>query len=476
VPPTPDSQTLAATAPVDDARPSPFFGDRPPSMRPRPDLSSGSSRPARRSRYQPVLWLLLALLPWALGLSACGGPDDGDAGEAVEIEFWTIALGDAFADYINGMIEQYEAEHPGVRVRWVDVSGAEAAEKFIASLVAGDPPDVANMYDLPRFLEHDVLSDLDAIVSDEEKAKRLPAFWNGVGYYQGTNYVIPWYSGVNMMWYNKELFAAAGLDPETPPTTLTQMLDMGRQIYERTGKFGVSWRLHPSLVAPPWVLLRMEGVWPLFDDERRHTTINTARAREVFQTWVDAYQGGVVPPEALAAAHRDEVNWFIEGRAAMLPFSGGWITRYFDPSFEEKAGIAPMPRGSLGLVPATNQVLVVPKDSPHVEQAVDFGLFVTNDENQLAFCQQVAILPSTVAAAADPFFRAPPRNLSDQANQVSAADLPNAFVMAPPDVPGWSRMEDVLYEEFAKALAGEQSAAAALERIEQKWNHVLRFR
>ena len=36
-------------------------------------------------------------------------------------------------------------------------------------------------------------------------------------------------------------------------------------------------------------------------------------------------------------------------------------------------------------------------------------------------------------------------------------------------------MEDILYEEFAKALAGEQSAQAALDRIEDKWNHRLRF-
>ena len=213
----------------------------------------------------PVLFLCLASL---LTVSFCGcGPADrsGDSGD-VEIEFWTIALGDAFADYINDMIERYEAEHPGVRVKWVDVSGGEVAEKFIASLVAGDPPDVANIYDLPRFLEHDVLSNLDELVSPEAKDKRIAAFWHGIGWYLGANYALPWYSGVNMLWYNKEIFAKAGLDPERPPRTMQEMFEFGRIIRERTGKFGVSWRLHPSLVAPPWVILRMENVWPLFDD------------------------------------------------------------------------------------------------------------------------------------------------------------------------------------------------------------------
>ena len=117
----------------------------------------------------------------------------------------------------------------------------------------------------------------------------------------------------------------------------------------------------------------------------------------------------------------------------------------------------------------------MPKASPHVEQAVDFGLFVTNDANQLEFCRRVAILPSTVDAAADPYFRRPPATLADAANQLSAADIAHSFVMAPPDVKGWSRMEDILHEEFAKALAGQQSADAALSRIESKWNHLARF-
>jgi putative chitobiose transport system substrate-binding protein len=416
-----------------------------------------------------MYWLAIGAL-----LLSCGSRQSQEPAE-VTIEFWTIALGDAFADYLEGMIARYERQNPGVRVKWVDVSGGEVAEKFLAALVGNTPPDLANIYDLPRFLQHNILVNMDQAVPEEEKAKRLESFWRGLGYYQGANYAIPWYTGVAMMWYNRELFENAGLDPDHPPATIDEMLEMGRLIHQRTGKYGVSWRLHPSLIAPPWALLRLDGCWPLFDPEYRRTLINHPRARAIFQKWIDAYQENVLPPEALAASHRDEVNWFIEGRAAMLPFSGGWITRYFDASFEKKAVPAPQPRGALGLVPATSQILVVPKASPQAARAVDFGLFVTSDENQLDFCRRVAILPSTRRAAADPFFRQLPRTLADRANQVSAADIPNSFVMAPPDVPGWSRMEDVLHEEFARALAGQQSAEMALARIEKKWNHLLRF-
>ena len=107
--------------------------------------------------------------------------------------------------------------------------------------------------------------------------------------------------------------------------------------------------------------------------------------------------------------------------------------------------------------------------------ATDFALFVTNDHNQLEFCRRVAILPSTKKAASDPYFSRKPENLADEANQFSSKDINNSFVLTPPDVNSWSRMEDVLYEEFAKAMAEQQTIEMALERIERKWNHLLDY-
>ena len=89
-----------------------------------------------------------------LTLLSCSRESEQET-DTVTIEFWTIALGDAFADYILGMIDTYEHAHPGVKVKWVDVSGGEVAEKFLAALVGDTPPDLANIYDLPRFLQYD---------------------------------------------------------------------------------------------------------------------------------------------------------------------------------------------------------------------------------------------------------------------------------------------------------------------------------
>ena len=134
--------------------------------------------------FRIIIPLLLLLT-----LPSCSSEPQEQAG-TVTIEFWTIALGDAFADYILGMISTYEQAHPGVKVKWVDVSGGEVAEKFLAALVGDTPPDLANIYYLPRFLQYDILVNMDEAVAAEEKAKRLENFWRGVGYFQGVNYVI----------------------------------------------------------------------------------------------------------------------------------------------------------------------------------------------------------------------------------------------------------------------------------------------
>ena len=98
------------------------------------------SVPRPKLRQMPRIALLFLLL---LPLISCSKESQQEE-STVTIEFWTIALGDAFADYILGMISTYEQAHPGVKIKWVDVSGGEVAEKFLAALVGDTAPDLVD--------------------------------------------------------------------------------------------------------------------------------------------------------------------------------------------------------------------------------------------------------------------------------------------------------------------------------------------
>lgn len=104
------------------------------------------SRPGHR-RPTAVVSLLTALIV-LLGLTGCisGGQqnrqEQGSVGDKYsgEIEWWTINLQKNYAPYINSMIEQYQSEHPDVKIKWVDVPGQDITSKLLAAIASGRCP------------------------------------------------------------------------------------------------------------------------------------------------------------------------------------------------------------------------------------------------------------------------------------------------------------------------------------------------
>ena len=64
---------------------------------------------------------------------------------AQTLEMWTLALSPTFDDYINGVIADFEAEHDGVTVNWIDLPDGGFPDRFFASIAAGTAPDVVNL-------------------------------------------------------------------------------------------------------------------------------------------------------------------------------------------------------------------------------------------------------------------------------------------------------------------------------------------
>ena len=64
---------------------------------------------------------------------------------AQTLEMWTLAPSPTFDDYINGVIADFEAEHDGVTVNWIDLPDGGFPDRFFASVAAGNAPDVVNL-------------------------------------------------------------------------------------------------------------------------------------------------------------------------------------------------------------------------------------------------------------------------------------------------------------------------------------------
>lgn len=121
----------------------------------------------------------------ALTLTACGlGGGQGDAGGTDgevtgEISFATLQLKPTFTDYIEGVIADFEKQHPGVTVKWIDVPFEGAQEKFAADAQAGTLPDVVNLN--PNFAQPleraGVFTPLDDAAADVRDSY-VPGAWD----------------------------------------------------------------------------------------------------------------------------------------------------------------------------------------------------------------------------------------------------------------------------------------------------------
>jgi putative chitobiose transport system substrate-binding protein len=113
--------------------------------------------------------------------------------------------------------------------------------------------------------------------------------------------------------------------------------------------------------------------------------------------------------------------------------------------------------------------LVVPLASRHRAEAVDFALFVTNDENQLAFAHDIVTFPSTWAAAADPYFTRAGATPEDRGRAIAARELGIArdLTVATPH-------SDELFRIFSEAVGnaffGSMTPKQALSWAAKEWN------
>jgi putative chitobiose transport system substrate-binding protein len=392
-----------------------------------------------------------ALLP-LLGLAALS-----PALAQVELEMWTLALSPTFDDYINGVIEAFEAEHEGLTVNWIDLPDGGFPDRFFASIAAGRAPDVVNL-NTSRMLQAQAQG---ALVNLSERAtpEQLGIYFenllasSSVG---GDVYAFPWYQAPTVLMYNKAIFERAGLDPEAPPKSYEEAIEMARTIREATLLEGLA----PLPFPEDWLV--QNGVQILTEDESA-PAFNTPEGVAALQVYVDAVESRAVSREAANFDYEKAIRDFAGGQSAMLVTGPQFIRTVASdgPEVYANLGIAPYPETATGIIPNAIQNMVVPAASDNIDEAILLANWVTNDANQLAFSKLVSIFPSTKEAAQDPFFCEDQKSLEGQARCIQAQSIERGF-----DNQVRQDVKDEIRRAFAEAMLGRKSAEQALADAE----------
>lgn len=424
-----------------------------------------------RSWKRFSLCLLLGLLvSW---LMSCGAPTtEGDrAGSSQEVEFWTMQLQPEFTDYFNQLIEQFEAENPGIQVRWVDVPWADMQSKILTAVSAGTAPDVVNLN--PDFASQlaskNAWLPLDDRISPTEKDVYLSKIWQA-STLDGDSFGLPWYLTTRIALYNQDIFADAGI--AAPPQTYGELAEVARQIKESTGKYAFFISFVPEDAADVLQSFVQMGV-PLVD-ESGNAAFNTPAGRAVFQYWTDLYQQELLPREALTQGHRRAVELYQAGETAILAAGAEFLTTIEKnaPDIAKATASAPQITGDTGKKNVAVMNLVIPRATDAPEAALNFALYVTNDANQLAFAKAANVLPSTAEALADAYFTEPATDAAPVtvARAVSASQMADAEVLVP-------AMEDIktlqkaIYTNLQAAMLGQKTVDVAIADAAAEWDN-----
>lgn len=417
----------------------------------------------------------------ALFVSACGGgggggtaspSPEGNGGsgggsnvEQKEITFWTISLSPDFDDYINGVIDAFEDENPGVTVKWQDIPYDTVEQRTLTAAASGGLADVLNLNTdyLKKLSALGAVANIDELLPDAKED-----FFEGVwtsGQFEGVTYALPWYLSNGVILYNTELLERAGFTE--PPETEEEAWEMSAAIKEATGSYGHS-------IKDIHLYLPRHGI-NIVSEDFQSAAFNVPETVEIFTKFKERYDAGLIPEEILLG-QASIPEWYAQERVAFWG-TGPQLFRQVEdlsPEVYAKSDATAALTGSTGLSHVAIMNLAVSEKSPHKEEAAKFAQFMTNAENQLAFAQIVAILPSVIEAAEDEFFTQgeDSDDPTEKGRFMAAKQLETSVDMLAP-VENVSLINKAINEEFHRVLLEGKDPAQAVADAEAEVNSLL---
>lgn len=407
-------------------------------------------------------------------LTGCGGNGGTTAsttasgaatGQKVTLDFWTISLQPTFTDFFNGLIDQYEKDNPNVTIKWTDLPYDSIQQKLVTATAGGTSPDVVNLntqFTL-TLAGKGALVDLEKEATEEQRSIYIKSLYDSTRIGDSA-YAFPWYASPNIMFYNKDLFEKAGI--KDIPTEYQKAFDDAKTMKEKTGAY---------LYNPPefFNLLFEEGI-PVLNDDKTAAAFNnedTVKLLTNFKTMTDQD----ILPKTNWGQWDQELKLFETEKLAIVSSSGSSLSRIKDeaPDVYNKIGVAKPLTGSKGLSRNALMDLVVPSKSKNHEEAIKFAAWLTNDENQLAFCKQTAIFPSTTKASEDSYFTSDTTSLEGQARNISA-QVSKTSEDYSIGVEGQSDIQDAIDKVYEASIINGQDISTSLKNAETKVNSLLK--
>ena len=328
----------------------------------------------KRMAWAIVAVLLLAAPAWA--------------GTTIKF-YYPVHLTGPLVKEVEAVVAEFHKVQPDIKVEPVwGGNYAENMQKTVAALQAGSPPDIAVhlAVDLITLRDMDAVVPLDDYVqrdggSDKVLGDFIPAFLTDFRA-DGKIWAMPFQRSTPILYFNKDLFRKAGLDPNKPPTTWDELLATAQKATVR----------NPQGQATTWGLTIPDDIWLVMafiyqnggrtsSPDFKKVYLGEKEAVEAVQFWTDMANKHKVMPR-----HRTfpiSVQDFAAGNTAMLIHSTGNL-RFVRDSAKFEWGTAFLPKNKKQAVAIGGAGLYIFKKAPKEKQdaAWQFAKFATSPEMQ----------------------------------------------------------------------------------------------
>lgn len=326
-----------------------------------------------------------------------------------EVIVWTLQMGD-FAEYMNNIIAKYESNHPNIKIKWIDVPFSEGDKRTLAAILSNNPPDLINLN--PDFSA--ILAQKGALASiDENKLSEYNKDIVDSLKYKGNLFAIPWYATSAVTIYNKKLFNQAKLN--NMPATYEDLAKYAEQVKNNTGKF-----IYLPTITENDTMLKILNKYGI----NSFSNINSEQSIKVFDSFKSLYQRGLIPAESITQTHREALEKYMSENIIFFQGGANFLSMIKDnaPNVYEVTDVAPQIVGSLGQNDFSLMNFVIPLKAKYKDEALDFGLFLTNKENQLELAKKTNVISTNKEALSDKFYNTS-EDLMAKARSISAKQI-----------------------------------------------------
>lgn len=381
------------------------------------------------------------------------------AQDQVELNLWTIDRPDQY-HYI--MAAEYMAANPDVKINLRTVQFPDMVNDLARAIATGDAPDITYI-DNPEvalFASRGLLLDLTPHIeaSDIVNAEDIYPGPLASITYEGGIYGLPRGANTIALYYNADMYRAAGLDPDAPPRTWDELYDAAKILTKPDENiyglaFSATGTEEGTFQFLPWV--QMAG--------GDYDNIDTPGALRALKMWKAFIDEGLASPDTLIRGQWNSTGTFNAGNAAMS-ISGPWEV----PRMSEEAGfdwrvtVLPVPEEGAARASALGEGdNVILSNTKHPEEAFAFLEFLYANMDRV--WNEFGYLPASAVEVTDPRF--------PEAYAVFEESMKYARNRGPS--PDWPRISKAIQTAIQSALTGQQTPEAALAEAQATISDVI---